>query len=114
MFGSRENKDLKGIEFCGYKGYTTPNRLSWFNNFNVVIGRNNSGKTSFIDIVHALCEYNFYKQVSASDNFSIFLINEIKNFELYSAYELHMDEEVQKNNFNKKILFCTVDMEISE
>ena len=102
MFGSRENKDLKGIEFFGYKGYTTPNRLSWFNNFNVVIGRNNLGKTAFIDIVHALCDPDFLDAITES-SLSLSIVNKAQHYTLYGSWVHHpgLTEDEKEKNFEK-------------
>ena len=102
MFGSKENKDLKGIEFCGYKGYTTANRLSWFNNFNVVIGRNNSGKTAFIDIVHALCDPDFLDAITES-SLSLSIVNKAQHYTLYGSWVHHpgLTEDEKEKNFEK-------------
>lgn len=43
----------------GYKCFVEECTIPWFSSFNVIIGRNNSGKSSFIDIIHSLCDPEF-------------------------------------------------------
>ena len=38
------------MSFKGYKCFTDESNIPWFSLFNVIIGRNNSGKTSFVAI----------------------------------------------------------------
>lgn len=45
--------------FSSYKVFKEPVTVDWFSKINVVIGKNNSGKSSMIDLVHALCDPNF-------------------------------------------------------
>lgn len=52
------------MSFKGYKCFTDESNIPWFSSFNVIIGRNNSGKSSFIDIIHSLCEANFRASIS--------------------------------------------------
>ena len=47
------------ILFSGYKCFREENNIPWFRPFNIIIGRNNSGKSSFIDVIHALCDPEF-------------------------------------------------------
>lgn len=47
------------ISFSGYKCFKGGKSIPWFSQFNAVIGRNNSGKSSFIDIIHSLCNPEF-------------------------------------------------------
>lgn len=52
------------IIFKGYKCFTEECAISWFSSFNVIIGRNNSGKSSFLDVIHSLCDAYFRAGIS--------------------------------------------------
>jgi len=51
-----ELTNIQGLSFYGYKSYidVQDTSLGPICNFNVIIGKNNTGKTSFIDIIEAL------------------------------------------------------------
>ena len=52
------------MTFKGYKCFVEECTIPWFSSFNVIIGRNNSGKSSFLDIIHALCDAYFRADIS--------------------------------------------------
>ena len=82
-----ENKlTPKSISFKGYKCFKEESTIPWFAPFNVIIGRNNSGKSSFIDIIHSLCDANF--RASISRNIDITLTYTIDNFEYFDIDNL--------------------------
>lgn len=54
------------MTFKGYKCFVEKCTIPWFSSFNVIIGRNNSGKSSFLDIIHSLCDANFRAEISKS------------------------------------------------
>lgn len=74
------------ISFKGYKCFTDESNIPWFSSFNVIIGRNNSGKSSFIDIIHFLCDANF--RASISRNIDIALTYTIDNHEYFDIDNL--------------------------
>ena len=76
----------KSISFKGYKCFKEESTIPWFAPFNVIIGRNNSGKSSFIDIIHSLCDANF--RASISRNIDITLACTIDNFEYFDIDNL--------------------------
>ena len=52
------------MTFKGYKCFVEECTIPWFSSFNVIIGRNNSGKSSFLDIIHSLCDPEFHASIS--------------------------------------------------
>ena len=61
------------MTFKGYKCFVEECTIPWFSSFNVIIGRNNSGKSSFLDIIHSLCDPEFH--ASISKDIEIILLN---------------------------------------
>ena len=61
----------RNVSFNGYKCFTEENTIPWFSKINVIIGRNNSGKTSFINIVHALCSTEFHNSETPNLNLKL-------------------------------------------
>ena len=52
------------MTFKGYKCFVEECTIPWFSSFNVIIGCNNSGKSSFLDIIHTLCDAYFRADIS--------------------------------------------------
>lgn len=61
----------RSVSFNGYKCFTEENTIPWFSKINVIIGRNNSGKTSFINIIHALCSTEFHNSETPNLNLKL-------------------------------------------
>ena len=77
------------ISFSGYKCFNKEeNNIPWFQPFNIIIGRNNSGKTSFIDVVHALCDPEF--RASNMENIEISLKYKIENYKYFDIDNLDL------------------------
>lgn len=74
------------ISFKGYKCFIEENTIPWFSSFNVIIGRNNSGKSSFMDIIHSLCDPEFH--ANNSKDIEIVLTYTICNFEYFDIDNL--------------------------
>lgn len=55
---------LKGISFKGYKSFSSDeyNSLDEIKNMNVIIGKNNCGKSSVIDILEYIIDFDKFKQ----------------------------------------------------
>ncbi len=79
--------------FNGYKCFKEVNSLPWFKSFNVIIGRNNSGKSSFIDIIHSLCDANF--RASISKDIRITMKYRIDGYEYFDLDNL--DLQIYRN-----------------
>ena len=69
------------ISFSGYKCFKEESSIHWFAPFNVIIGRNNSGKSSFIDIIHALCDPEF--RADNAKNLEVSMKYKIDNHEYF-------------------------------
>ena len=85
----------KSISFKGYKCFKEESTITWFAPFNVIIGRNNSGKSSFIDIIHSLCDASFRASIAKSIEISLsYLIDDHNYFDFkdviqhYGGYAL--------------------------
>ena len=85
----------KSISFKGYKCFKEESTIPWFAPFNVIIGRNNSGKSSFIDIIHSLCDASFRASIAKSIEISLsYLIDDHNYFDFkdviqhYGGYAL--------------------------
>lgn len=74
------------IIFKGYKCFVEECTIPWFSSFNVIIGRNNSGKSSFLDIIHSLCDPEFHASISKS--IDITLTFAISNYEYFDVDNL--------------------------
>lgn len=74
------------IIFKGYKCFVEECTIPWFSSFNVIIGRNNSGKSSFLDIIHSLCDPEFHANISKS--IDITLTFAISNYEYFDIDDL--------------------------
>ena len=72
------------IIFKGYKCFVEECTIPWFSSFNVIIGRNNSGKSSFLDIIHSLCDACFRADISKTIN---------KKISYYVDYSHPLNEE---------------------
>lgn len=71
------------MSFKGYKCFTDESNIPWFSSFNVIIGRNNSGKSSFLDIIHSLCDPNFRGSVSKDIEITLkYIIDNYKYFDI--------------------------------
>ena len=70
----------KKLTFKNYKCFTVESIIPWFSNFNIIIGRNNSGKSSFIDVIHALCNAEFYNSETPSLNVEFTYVLDRDNF----------------------------------
>ena len=71
------------IAFKGYKCFVEETKIPWFSRFNVIIGRNNSGKSSFIDVIHSLCDPDFRASVSKDIDITLtYTINDYKYFDI--------------------------------
>ena len=85
----------KSISFKSYKCFKEESTIPWFAPFNVIIGRNNSGKSSFIDIIHSLCDASFRASIAKSIEISLsYLIDDHNYFDFkdvtqhYGGYAL--------------------------
>ena len=74
------------MTFKGYKCFIDESTIPWFSSFNVIIGRNNSGKSSFIDIIHSLCDANFHANVAR--NVDLILTYPIEDYEYFDIDNL--------------------------
>lgn len=74
------------ISFSGYKCFKEESSIHWFAPFNVIIGRNNSGKSSFIDIIHALCDSEF--RADNAKNLEVSMKYKIDNHEYFDFSDL--------------------------
>ena len=74
------------MTFKGYKCFVEECTIPWFSSFNVIIGRNNSGKTSFMNIIHSLCDPEFH--ANFSKNIDITLTYSISNHEYFDIDNL--------------------------
>ena len=74
------------MTFKGYKCFVEECTIPWFSSFNVIIGRNNSGKSSFLDIIHSLCDPEFHANISK--NIDITLTFTISNYEYFDIDNL--------------------------
>ena len=73
------------MTFKGYKCFVEECTIPWFSSFNVIIGRNNSGKSSFIDIIHSLCNPEFHASISKNiDTTLTYTISNHKYFDIYN------------------------------
>ena len=81
------------ISFRGYKCFKEKNCIPWFSSFNIIIGRNNSGKSSFIDVVHALCAPEF--RASSVKNIEITLKYKIGSYKYFNIDNL--DLQIYRN-----------------
>lgn len=79
----------KNLSFRNYKCFIDENTIPWFSPFNVIIGRNNSGKSSFIDVIHSLCDPDF--RVKISQNIYITLTYPISSSEYFDIDKLALD-----------------------
>ena len=71
------------MSFKGYKCFTDESNIPWFSSFNVIIGRNNSGKSSFLDIIHSLCDPSFRGRVSKNIEITLkYIIDSRKYFDI--------------------------------
>ena len=71
------------MSFKNYKCFTDESNIPWFSSFNVIIGRNNSGKSSFLDIIHSLCDPNFRGSVSKDIEITLkYIIDSHKYFDI--------------------------------
>lgn len=76
------------ISFRGYKCFKEENTIPWFKPFNVIIGRNNSGKSSFIDVIHSLCDPE--SRVSNAKNLEISLKYKIDDYKYFDIDNLDL------------------------
>ena len=79
----------ENLSFRNYKCFIDENTIPWFSPFNVIIGRNNSGKSSFIDVIHSLCDPDF--RVKISQNIYITLTYPISSSEYFDIDKLALD-----------------------
>ena len=71
------------MTFKGYKCFVEECTIPWFSSFNVIIGRNNSGKSSFLDIIHSLCDPEFHASISKDVDITLtYTINNHEYFDI--------------------------------
>lgn len=71
------------MTFKGYKCFVEECTIPWFSSFNVIIGRNNSGKSSFLDIIHSLCDANFRAEISKIIDITMsYIIDDYEYFDI--------------------------------
>ena len=81
------------MTFKGYKCFEEECTIPWFSSFNVIIGRNNSGKSSFLDIIHSLCDPEFRE--SNTENVEVSLEYKIDSYKYFDIDNL--DLQTYKN-----------------
>ena len=81
------------MTFKGYKCFVEECTIPWFSSFNVIIGRNNSGKSSFLDIIHSLCDPEFRE--SNTENVEVSLEYKIDSYKYFDIDNL--DLQTYKN-----------------
>ena len=74
------------ISFSGYKCFKGESIIPWFKSFNIIIGRNNSGKSSFLEVIHALCDPEF--RASNVENLEISLKYKIDSHKYFDIDNL--------------------------
>lgn len=91
---------LKGISFKGYKSFSSEeyNSLNEIKNVNVIIGKNNCGKSSVIDILENIIVFNNFKY-----NLSEQIIKEINIAFKITETEIRVVFPPNQTNYNLKV-----------
>lgn len=98
------------ISFSGYKCFKGGKSIPWFSQFNVVIGRNNSGKSSFIDIIHSLCNPEF--RANNANNLEITMKYKIDDHRYFDIDNLDLQTYRNRSSTLRFFGFHLIDKEL--
>ncbi|WP_404354566.1 ATP-dependent nuclease [Exiguobacterium aurantiacum] len=96
------SSDIKSIYIKGYKNFQNNwVGLSKINHLNIVIGRNNTGKSSFLDVLHYLCDPSDFTKNFNSSFEKIVLGYELTEENIISTFDKYSrGGEVKGNHFD--------------
>lgn len=102
------NEDIKSIYFKGYKCFNKEDfqEIKDIKNVNVIVGKNNTGKSSVIDIINfAVDENDYIKNRSRFDEIKLGLIFNQRHYEHFMEDNvLHYREHEIKRYLDKEII----------
>lgn len=75
--------DIKGIKFDEYKSFSTDNKINNIKKVNVFIGKNNSGKSSCLDVIEYIINENQNLKIIPKN---IFICQKLTNIVLQQVF----------------------------